>query len=138
MIKGLDVATGKQSLSMAGPSGAVFSLSLSRDGRTLATGSFDFLVRIWDVPSLRNIAVVRAPAKGIAFSRGMELDCQLSPDGRTLATVDLRDRMSSEIKFGRPILRVRTPLISPEVLQSTLSHSVPKEYFGGGERGEGN
>ena len=81
MIREVDVSTGKVTASLAGHADIIDSMSLSRDGKTLASGGFDFLVRIWDVPSGKTIGVVRAPEEGL-FSRGQEMHCLLSPDGR--------------------------------------------------------
>jgi WD40 repeat protein len=49
------------------------------DGRTLATGSVDATVRLWDVATRRTTAVLEPRA-------GYVISVAFSPDGRTLAT----------------------------------------------------
>ena len=56
-------------------------MALSPDGRTLALGSFDHNVSLWDAHTgmrLQTIQAHTAPVFGVAFSR----------DGKRLATVD--------------------------------------------------
>jgi len=45
-----DVATGKTRAILTGFSDFVGSLAFSPDGRTLATGSVDHTISLWDVP----------------------------------------------------------------------------------------
>jgi WD40 repeat protein len=64
---------------LTGHAGAVDSVAFSRDGTTLATGSADGTVRVWDVAAHRQITALTGPAgpvKAVAFS----------PHGTTLAT----------------------------------------------------
>ena len=63
-----------------GHAGAVVSVAFSRDGKTLASGSADGTIRLWDLPTGRWIG---SPLRGgtaavvsVAFSR----------DGKTLAS----------------------------------------------------
>jgi WD40 repeat protein len=66
---------------LTGQTGTVTSAALSPDGRTLAVGSTDHTVLIWDVavPSLPlRIATVKAGTLGAALA--------LNPDGHTLVT----------------------------------------------------
>ena len=63
---------------MAGPAGAVNSVAFSWDGTTLAAGSGDGTVQLWDRATRRQIATLTSPTgsvTSVAFSR----------DGKTLA-----------------------------------------------------
>jgi WD40 repeat protein len=48
------VATHRQITALTGPGGAVNSVAFSPDGTTLAAGSTDHTVRLWDVAYLVN------------------------------------------------------------------------------------
>ena len=73
------VRTGRPvSARLTGPTGAVNSVAFSRDGATLAAGSADSTIRLWDVATHRQIATLTGPGgpvTSVAFSR----------DGTTLA-----------------------------------------------------
>lgn len=73
------VATGEARLQLAGMTGLIFSLALSRDGRVLITGGRDGTLCLWDVPDgkLRHVIETKAGAiRVLAFS----------PDGKFLAS----------------------------------------------------
>ncbi|MBD2485304.1 serine/threonine-protein kinase [Planktothrix sp. FACHB-1365] len=64
---------------LTGHSDTVYSVAFSPDGRTLASGSNDTTIKLWDVQSQRQIATLTGHSsyvKSVAFS----------PDGRTLAS----------------------------------------------------
>jgi WD40 repeat protein len=62
---------------MAGDEGAVFSLTFSPDGRTLAAGTVGGAVELWDVASGRRRSVLGGHSGGIWA-------LEFAPDGRTL------------------------------------------------------
>ena len=62
-----------------GHSGLVFSVAFSPDGKTLATGSFDNTVKLWDFASGKELQTLKghtASVYGVAFS----------PDGTLIAS----------------------------------------------------
>jgi WD40 repeat protein len=44
-----DVKTGKEQATLMGHAGGVLSVSYSPDGKTLASGSDDYTIKLWDV-----------------------------------------------------------------------------------------
>jgi WD40 repeat protein len=78
-VKIYDASTGVLVRTLSGRQGDVVALAISRDGRIIATGSFDGNVRIWDAAAgalLHELMAHTQPLESLA----------LSPDGRWLAT----------------------------------------------------
>ncbi|MBW4627967.1 MAG: WD40 repeat domain-containing protein [Brasilonema octagenarum HA4186-MV1] len=77
-IKLWDVTTGKQKITLNGHSNEVYSVSFSRDGKTLASASFDQTIKLWNVATDKQTTLTghSDKVKSIAFS----------PDGKTLAS----------------------------------------------------
>ena len=57
-------------------------MSFSPDGQTIATGSHDDTVRLWDVETGRNIKTLTGHTRMVSSVR-------FSPDGQTIATGSL-------------------------------------------------
>ncbi|MFG3818211.1 WD40 repeat domain-containing protein, partial [Limnothrix redekei] len=74
-----NVASGQEIATLQGHSGWVLSVSWSPDGKTLATGSFDKTVKLWNVASGQEIATLQGHSGGVS-------SVSWSPDGKTLAT----------------------------------------------------
>src|SRR6266851_4647866 len=78
-----EVATGAERIRLTGHKYELRAFALSPDGRTLASGSMDGTVRLWDLLTGKEIGQL---GKEVDFFKGgWVLDVAFSPDGRTLA-----------------------------------------------------
>ena len=78
-----DVATGNKRASLHGHRGGISSLAFSPDGKTLASGSGDRTVRVWDLASgqERNQFPYLSPTHSVSFSDDGKLLAAGSDDG---------------------------------------------------------
>ncbi len=78
-VKLWEAKTGKNTKTLKGHTGFVYSVAFGPDGKTLASGSFDKTIRLWDVASGKSTKALKGHTS-VVFS------VAFSPDGKTLAS----------------------------------------------------
>ncbi|NJR75593.1 MAG: WD40 repeat domain-containing protein, partial [Scytonema sp. CRU_2_7] len=71
--------TGKQIKTLSGHRYWVNSISFSRDGKTLASASGDYTIKLWDIATGKQLNTLTGHRSGVS-------SVSFSPDGKTLAS----------------------------------------------------
>lgn len=108
-------ATGEFVRVFEGHRDALYSLAVSPDGQTLATGSYDYTIKLWNVAD-------GTERKTITASQGAILDLAFRPDGKLLAsasadrTAKLYDVATGERRetFGQALKELNAVAWSPD------------------------
>jgi len=81
--------TGELLRTFTAHSEAIWSVAISPDGQTLATGSWDHSIKLWDLEELESRYFNNTP-KQILLGHGEKVQSvAFSPNGKTLASGDL-------------------------------------------------
>ena len=73
------MTTGEKLYTLTGHAGYVLSVSFSPNGQTVASGSHDRIIKLWEVKTGTEIRTLQQEANGYVNS------LSFSPDGQTLA-----------------------------------------------------
>ena len=114
LIQFFDVETGKVGLTL-NHSNLLVDIAISRDGRWLASGRGEGLVRLWELPAGRLVRTIQSPTKETVEA------VAISPNGRILAAavgkvVYLWDRESGRLLYqlADPDEAVQTMVFRPD------------------------
>lgn len=78
-VVAIDTETGKKTAELSGHRDAIFTIAVSPDGQTLATGSYDRDVILWDLSSGQ-------PSRTLTGHNGAIFDVAFDPKGQLVAT----------------------------------------------------
>src|SRR5262249_59722356 len=103
----------KEVAKLKGHEDRVLALSFSRDGRTLATGSWDQSAKLWDVADRKVLATLQ-DQKTVPAAPTPVLGVAYSPDGKSMAiAVEDKTVRIQDVTFGfvRALLTGHTDVV---------------------------
>jgi len=92
------VATSRERFALKGHTNRVAAAAFSPDGKTLATGSWDATVKLWEVPSAKpeGVATTGRLKTTLEGHKGSVLAVAYGPDGKRLASAGTYQRLFRE------------------------------------------
>ena len=88
-----DLSTGDNIAILSGHTSSISSINFSPDGRTLASGSWDETVRLWDIRTAEHIRALTPRQNKDNRSQYGVGNLLFSPDGKTLSIASFNERM---------------------------------------------
>jgi WD40 repeat protein len=88
----LDMATGRELLTLKAHSGQVLSVAFSRDGQRIVTASYDGTIRLWDAATGQQLLALQADI-ALMSHLGAVWSVSFSPDGKRIVSGSA-DRMA--------------------------------------------
>lgn len=99
-----DAASGKALKTLSGHRDPVQCVAFAKDGKTLASGSYDGTVRLWNPANGRMIREIKVPGDGITDS-SVAAVC-FSPDGKSLAAGSLEAIFLFRVESGQSLAKL--------------------------------
>lgn len=96
--------SGKALKTLAGHEDTVQCVAFAKDGKTLASGSYDGTVRLWNPANGRMIREIKVPGDGITDS-SVTAVC-FSPDGKSLAAGSLENVFLFRVESGQSLAKL--------------------------------
>ncbi len=132
ILHGLDdTFKGKRGLELEGHKKPVFSVAFSPDGETMASGSLDNTVRIWNLPIVKKKAISSGQQQSPKYKQTLELkghkkpvfSVAFSPNGKTLASGSLDKTIRLwDVHSGKTFKVIGGPkVIESEILSVAFS-----------------
>ena len=111
----IDLDTGEESIHLSGHSGPVKTLEITKDGRTLISGSKDNNLRLWDLESKRSIGMLVGHYGAVTslILTSDESRVISGSEDRTIRIWDLQNKTQEKVLLGN-LAEVQALAVSPD------------------------